>query len=87
MRKLQRTGFGEMHAVAGAQPPNLAFEVGPLHREASLVVDEAVPDIDVHDARPRRPRPINLIEVGDVAIDARTRARAVRPTGPARPWP
>ena len=32
MRKLARAGLGEMHAVAGAQPADLALEVGALRR-------------------------------------------------------
>ena len=50
MRELARAGLGEMHAVAGAQPADLAFEVGALQREAAAVVDEAVPHVDVVDA-------------------------------------
>ena len=52
--ELARAGLGEIDAVAGAQPPDLAFKVGALRGEAAGVVDEAVPDIDVGDARPFR---------------------------------
>ena len=87
MRKLHRAGFGEMHAIAGAQPPDLAFEVGALHRVASLVVDEAVPDIDVHDAGLLRPRAIELVEIGSCRWSRACRGSpAARPRAPARPW-
>jgi hypothetical protein len=47
MGELQRAGVGEMYPVAAAQPANLAFEIRPLRSVASLVIDEAVPDVDV----------------------------------------
>ena len=50
VRKLARAGLGEVHAVADAQPADLAFEVGTLHRKAAALIDEAVPHVDVGDA-------------------------------------
>ena len=49
MGELQRAGVGEMHPVAAAQPANLAFEIRALHCVLSLIIDEAVPDIDIGD--------------------------------------
>ena len=67
MPKLLRAGLSEIHAVIGAQPANLALEVGPLN-QTSLIVDEAVPDVDIGDPSPRRSRPIELVEVSHIAI-------------------
>ncbi len=50
MRELARAGLGEIHAVMGAQPADLAFEVRALQQEAAGFVDEAVPDVDIGDA-------------------------------------
>ncbi len=50
MRKLARAGLGEMNSVARAQTPVLTLEIGALEREAALVIDKAVPDVDIDDA-------------------------------------
>ena len=67
MRKLLGAGLGEIHAVIGAQPANLAFEIRALHRVASLLVDEAVPDIDIGDAGLFGARAIKLVEIAHIA--------------------
>ena len=41
MRKLAGARLGEVHAVADAEPADLAFEVGALHRKAAALVNEA----------------------------------------------
>ena len=43
MRELARAGLGEIDAVMGAQPADLAFEVGALLQEAAGFVDESDP--------------------------------------------
>ena len=50
MRELARAGFGEIHAVIGAQPADLAFEVRALLQEAAGFIDKSVPDVDIGDA-------------------------------------
>ena len=50
MRQFTRTGRGEEHAVIGAQPSDLAFEVRALLQEAAGFVDKSIPDIDIGDA-------------------------------------
>ncbi len=67
MRQLARAGLGEVHAVAGAQPPCLALEVGAGLGEAAVLVDEAVPDVDVDDARLVGAAAVELVEERDVA--------------------
>ena len=67
MRKFVRSDICEIYAVIGAQPANLALEVGPLHHKLTLLVDEAVPDIDIGDAGFFRPRAIKFVEVIHIA--------------------
>ena len=50
MCKLARAGLGEIDAVVGAQPADLALEVRALLQEAAGFVDKSVPDIDIGDA-------------------------------------
>src|ERR1700722_2141537 len=50
MRQLARAGLGEINAVIGAQPADLALEVRALLQEAAGFVDKFVPDIDIGDA-------------------------------------
>ena len=47
VRELLGTVVGEIDTIIGAQPPRLSLEVRPLLRIVSLVIDEAVPDIDI----------------------------------------
>ena len=49
MRKLAGAGLGEMNAVASAKLADLALEVRTLEDEAAVVVDKAIPNIDVGD--------------------------------------
>src|SRR6516225_3968825 len=60
-------GLSEMHTIRRTQPTNLAFEVRALHRVTSLLVDEAVPDIDVNDSGFFGARAIKLVEITHVA--------------------
>src|SRR5450755_3272249 len=50
MGELARSGLGEVHAVAGAEASRLAFEIRTRRGEAAVLVDEAVPHIDIDDA-------------------------------------
>ena len=50
MTEFERTGLGEIDAVACPQAPNLALEIGAIEREVSVLVDETIPDIDVYDS-------------------------------------
>src|SRR5690242_21414544 len=65
--ELHGAGFGEMHAVGRAQPADLTFEVGTLHRITSLLVDKAVPDVDIDDAGFFGAPTIELVEIAYVA--------------------
>jgi len=47
MPKLLRAGLGEIYAVISAQPARLSFEIRPVLHITPLIVDEAVPDVDV----------------------------------------
>ena len=67
MRELARAGPGEMHAVAGAQPADLAFEVGALRDEAAAVVDEAVPHVDVAEPGLLDAGAVEVVEILHVA--------------------
>ena len=51
MRKLAGAELGEIDAIPGAEPTNLAFVVRALRRVAARLVDEAVPNVDVNDPR------------------------------------
>ena len=51
VRKLARAELGEIDAIAGAQAADLAFVLRTLRRIAPRLVDEAVPNVDVDDAR------------------------------------
>src|SRR6516162_385173 len=46
--EFHRTSLGEMHAVSCAQPTGLAFKVRTLAGIASLIIDKAVPNVDVN---------------------------------------
>src|SRR6516165_11189299 len=62
--KLAGSEPSEIDPIARAQPPDLTFEVRPLRRIPSSLVDEAVPDIDVVDARLLRLPAIEFVEIG-----------------------
>ena len=47
--KLLRAGLGEIHAVISAQPARLSFKIRPVLDIAPLIVNEAVPNIDIGD--------------------------------------
>ena len=51
VRKLAGAELGEIDAIAGAEPTNLAFVVRTLRRVAAGLIDEAVPNVDVNDPR------------------------------------
>ena len=48
--ELAGPGLGEVHAIAGAQPPGLAFKFGTRLGIVAVLIDEAVPDVDIDDA-------------------------------------
>src|SRR4029077_8656139 len=66
MRKLARAELGELDAIAGAQTADLAFVIRTLRRIAARLVDEAVPNVGVDDARLFGPAAIELVEVGRI---------------------
>ena len=47
VRKLAGAELGEIDAIPGAEPTNLAFVVRTLRRVAAGLIDEAVPNVDV----------------------------------------
>src|SRR5271155_3139271 len=49
MGELARSSLGEVHAVTGAQASRLAVEVETRLGEAAVLVDKAVPHIDIDD--------------------------------------
>src|ERR1700720_721111 len=49
MPKLLRAGLGEIYAVISAQPARLSLEIRSVLHITPLIVDEAVPDIDICD--------------------------------------
>ena len=79
MRELARAGLGEIHAVIGAQPPDLAFEVRALLQVAAGLVDKSVPDVDIGDAGLARGVAIQRIQEQHVRLDLVPRI-AGRPT-------
>ena len=50
MRELARAGLGEIDAVIGAQPADLALKIRALLQIAAGFVDKSIPDIDIGDA-------------------------------------
>ena len=75
VRELARAELGEIDAVAGAQAANLAFVVRPLRRVPAGLVDEAVPDIDIGDARLLGAAAVELVEVGRIGAGLGTALR------------
>jgi hypothetical protein len=63
MTELERTGLGEINAVACAQAPGLALEIRAIEREISILVDETIPDVDVCDARLFSVAAVKIIEI------------------------
>src|SRR5712671_6966175 len=66
MGKLSRPGLGKVHAVAGAQPTGLTFDIGAGLSIASLFVNEAVPNVDVDDACLVGSAAVKVVEKRDV---------------------
>src|SRR5262245_53010706 len=66
MRKLARAKLGEIDAIAGAQTADLAFVIRTLRRIAPRLVDEAVPNVGVNDARLFGTAAIELVKVGRI---------------------
>src|SRR5262245_9144689 len=66
VRKLARAELGEIDAIAGAQTADLAFVIWTLRRIAPRLVDEAVPNVGVDDARLFGPAAIELVKVGRI---------------------
>ena len=66
VRKLARAELGEIDAIAGAEPANLAFVVRTLRRVAAHLIDEAVPNVDIDDACLLGPAAIELVKVGQI---------------------
>src|SRR5262249_3115077 len=64
--ELARAELGEIEAVVGAQAPDLALVVRALRGEPAGLVDEAVPDVDVDDARLLGPAAVELVEIGRI---------------------
>jgi len=61
--QLLGTVVGEIDTVIGAQPPRLSLEIRPLLRIVSVVIDEAVPDVDIGDAGFLGACAIKLVEI------------------------
>src|SRR5215813_2584425 len=78
--KLAGAELGVIDAVAAAQAANLSFVIRPLRRVAARLVDEAVPDVDIHDSRLLGPAAVELVEIG--GIGARLGAALRRQTYP-----
>src|SRR6516165_450619 len=67
MGKLSGSGLGEVHAVSGTQSSGLTLNVRARLSEAAVLVDEAIPHIDIDDARLIGPAAIEVVEKRDVA--------------------
>jgi hypothetical protein len=63
MTELERTGLGEINAVACPQAPGLAFEIRTIECEVSILVDETIPDVDVYDACLCSVAAVKIIEI------------------------
>ena len=72
MGELARTRLGEVHAVAGPQAANLAFEIRALCREISGFVDEAIPHVDIDDPGLFGAAAIKIVEIDHVGGRARS---------------
>ena len=59
--KLLRAGLGEIYAVISAQSARLSFEIRTVLDIAPLVVNEAIPDVDIGDASFVSPCAIKLV--------------------------
>src|SRR5262249_23007661 len=66
MGRLAGAGLGEVDAIAGAQAPYLTFNIRAGLSIAALLVDEAIPYIDIDDARLIGPAAIQLVKKWDV---------------------
>jgi hypothetical protein len=75
MPKLDRASLGEINAVARPQAAGLALEIRPIGRKVSVLVDKAVPDVNVDDASPFGVVPVKIIEIGDIGRRLRSADR------------
>src|SRR5262249_48267823 len=66
VRRLARADLGEIAATAGAQTADRPSVIRPLRRIAPRLVDEAVPNVGVDDARLFGPAAIELVKVGRI---------------------
>ncbi len=66
MRELAGTGLGEMHAVARPQQADLPFEIRAARGEIAVLVDEAVPHVDIGNPGLFGVTAIELVEIGEV---------------------
>ena len=66
MPKLDRAGLGEINAVARPEAPGLALEIRAIERKVSVLVDEAVPHVNIDDASLFGEVPVKVIEIGDI---------------------
>src|SRR5260370_9418904 len=66
MRVLAGTGLGEMHAVARSEQADLPFEIRAARGEIAVLVDEAVPHVDIGNPGLFRVTAIELVEIGEV---------------------
>src|SRR5256886_5238176 len=67
--------LGLIAAVAAAQAANLSFVIRPLRRVAARLVDEAVPDVDIHDSRLLGSAAVELVEIGRIGARLGTALR------------
>ena len=75
VRDLARAGACEVHTIVDAQPAALTVERRPEHRELVVFPDEAVPDIDVVDAKALRLLAQDLVDVLQIGRQARNAHR------------
>src|SRR5215467_15636845 len=66
MGKLSGSGLSKVYAVAAAQSPGLAFDIGAKLSVAAVFVDEAIPYIDINDARLVGPAAVEVVEKRDI---------------------
>ena len=66
MSELSGSEPSEIDPIARAQPPDLTFEVGPLRRIPTSLINESVPNVDVADARLLGLPAIEFVEIGRI---------------------
>src|SRR5215467_9002580 len=67
MPKLLRASLGKVHTIVRPQPARLSLEIWPVLHITTLIVDEAVPDVDVGDPSFVGPGAIKLVEITHIA--------------------